>query len=287
MKVTFYNAKDNSIIGTNNNVPNASRASIVWADADQYQTTYNWYVIAEDTQGKTNTSETWNFTTKSNNFNPNNPPNTPKDPEPEDNANNIGLNPILHVNVSDPDDDKINVTFYNAVNNEVIGIHANVCSGDIANFQWENLDYETEYRWYVVAEDTKGNKTRGPANGNWSFATKSKPDFSVKIKIFGIAKVRAKIENNAEKSISDIRWSIKVKGGLFDRVDVSREGIIEEIESSKSKIISTWDLWDLKSRIHGLGRIDVKVETKVDGNTYTEEAKGFVIGRIVLVFHRN
>jgi PKD repeat protein len=64
MDVTFYDASDDGVIGTDTNVASGSRASIKW-NGRAYDTTYSWYAIAND--GITNgpQSTTWSFTTRS------------------------------------------------------------------------------------------------------------------------------------------------------------------------------------------------------------------------------
>ncbi len=61
MNVSFYNASDNSSIGTDMNVQNGERAQIQWTGLSP-GTVYGWYAIAEDGERKA-ASEIWNFTT--------------------------------------------------------------------------------------------------------------------------------------------------------------------------------------------------------------------------------
>ncbi|MEF8874740.1 MAG: S8 family serine peptidase, partial [Candidatus Thermoplasmatota archaeon] len=60
--VTFYNASDDSVIGTETGVANGTRASTTW-NGLSYNTTYEWYAVAEDAQGESAQSSTWSFTT--------------------------------------------------------------------------------------------------------------------------------------------------------------------------------------------------------------------------------
>jgi PKD repeat protein len=62
MTVTFYDASDDSIIGTDSSVSNGSTASFKWSGRN-YTTTYSWYAIANDGQDSPQSS-TWTFTTK-------------------------------------------------------------------------------------------------------------------------------------------------------------------------------------------------------------------------------
>jgi hypothetical protein len=69
MTVTFYNASNNNLIGTNNNVASGTRAYIIWNYLSK-NTTYSWYAVADD--GKdSNQSEIWTFSTGGVTNNPN------------------------------------------------------------------------------------------------------------------------------------------------------------------------------------------------------------------------
>ncbi|KYK24164.1 hypothetical protein AYK25_06325 [Thermoplasmatales archaeon SM1-50] len=61
MNVYFYNAANNSLIGTAFSVSNNSNASIVWSNLS-YNTLYKWYVIVNDSFLE-NISDIWSFTT--------------------------------------------------------------------------------------------------------------------------------------------------------------------------------------------------------------------------------
>ncbi|UCH72337.1 MAG: PKD domain-containing protein [Thermoplasmatales archaeon] len=102
---------------------------------------------------------------------PNQPPYPPTNPDPEHNKENMDLNPTLIVNATDPDNDSMNVYFYNAVDDSLIGFEANVSSGSTASTTWNDLSYETVYNWYAVANDSEYNTS----SEQWSFVTKNKP----------------------------------------------------------------------------------------------------------------
>ncbi|MFW6141415.1 MAG: S8 family serine peptidase, partial [Candidatus Saliniplasma sp.] len=59
--VSFYDASDDSEIGTDNNVASGDRAYAMWEGLN-YDTTYDWYAVADD-GSQTATSDTWSFTT--------------------------------------------------------------------------------------------------------------------------------------------------------------------------------------------------------------------------------
>lgn len=62
LTVSFYNAADNSLIGTDTGVASSSTASVTWSGLS-YSTTYSWYAVADDGLDTT-TSATWSFTTE-------------------------------------------------------------------------------------------------------------------------------------------------------------------------------------------------------------------------------
>ena len=71
----------------------------------------------------------------------NSPPDKPINPQPENNSINVSLNPTLSVNVTDPDDDTMNVSFYNAFDDSLIDTATNVTNGSTASIIWSDLSY--------------------------------------------------------------------------------------------------------------------------------------------------
>jgi len=68
MNVSFYNATDDSFIDSINNVISGDTATVTWSDLS-YNHTYSWYARANDSEFETK-SDTWNFTTKTEENNP-------------------------------------------------------------------------------------------------------------------------------------------------------------------------------------------------------------------------
>ena len=107
----------------------------------------------------------------------NHPPYKPTNPTPPDNATNISINPTLKVYVFDPDGDTLNVSFYDVYDN-LIGIDENVNSGSYASIKWNNLNYNTTYKWYAVVNDGKETNI----SQIWQFTTKiNYPPFIISI----------------------------------------------------------------------------------------------------------
>lgn len=99
----------------------------------------------------------------------NNPPDSPSNMIPLDGATGINLNPTLQVTVSDPDNDPLRVTFYEAETDSIIGTVDTVESGKQASVTWSGRAPASTYQWYVVVSDSQLE-----AESNiWSFTTQS------------------------------------------------------------------------------------------------------------------
>jgi len=123
----------------------------------------------------------------------NNPPDKPSTPSPENNSINVNLNPTLSVYASDPDEDTMNISFYNASDDSLIDIATNVANGSTALVDWPDLSYNTTYYWYAVANDSQF-ETR---SDTWQFTTKKKENIAPKVEI--IKPERAVYINNVKK----------------------------------------------------------------------------------------
>lgn len=257
MDVTFYHAKDGSVIGMATNIPSGGTASMQWNNLAGH-TTYSWYAIASDGYATAH-SPIWYFTTANTpptaesqsltthedtplsitltGTDPDNdtlsftivsdpqhgslsgtpphliyvpdthyhgsdsfvfevhdmyggydeatifltirpasqPPDEPTNPSPANGASGISRNPILSVTVFDPDDDTLQVFFYDAVHHTLIGQDMNVPSGGTASVTWSNLSYATSYMWYVNVSDG----THTVRSATWQFTTRSIPQYTL------------------------------------------------------------------------------------------------------------
>ena len=167
LDVTFYNASDDNLLGFENEVSSGSTVSIIWSELSKNKT-YEWYVIADDGEAETRSS-IQHFSTDDSN---NDPPTAPSKPSPKDNKTGVSTNPTLSVEVFDPDTDVLHVTFYDALDDSVIGTNPYVDNFDRASVTWSNLSLNKEYHWYAVVDDFE-NKTRSPT---WSFNTGDTPN---------------------------------------------------------------------------------------------------------------
>ncbi len=96
------------------------------------------------------------------------PPYQPTNPSPSDGSTNVALSITLKVYVTDPDNDTIEVYFYNAADDSLIG-SITTASGYNATVSWSGLQSSNTYRWYAVANDSEyENRSQ-----NWSFITRS------------------------------------------------------------------------------------------------------------------
>ena len=103
---------------------------------------------------------------------PNNPPDAPFNPTPENNEENVSLNPTLSVTVTDPDEDPMLVSFYNASDDTLIDYVEDVPSGSEAAINWNELEYNTTYCWYTVANDGEFDTQ----SDTWCFTTEEGPE---------------------------------------------------------------------------------------------------------------
>jgi parallel beta-helix repeat protein len=94
-------------------------------------------------------------------------PSQPTDPDPRDGAINVPVNPVLSVFVYDADGDTMNVSFYDASTQQLIGVDVNVASSTRASATWNGLENMTLHRWYVIADDGKHTNQ----SETWDFTT--------------------------------------------------------------------------------------------------------------------
>jgi len=101
----------------------------------------------------------------------NQPPYMPSNPSPTDGQTGVGTSPTLGVDVSDTDGDSMDVHFYNADGDTLIGTASGIASGGRSEVTWPSLAYSTQYRWYAVADDGEYQTQ----SETWSFTTKGDP----------------------------------------------------------------------------------------------------------------
>jgi PKD repeat protein len=75
----------------------------------------------------------------------------------------------LQVSVSDPDGDPMDISFYNANGDILIGTVSGISSGATASKTWSGLSAGTTYSWYAAAYDGE----YSTSSATWSFTTGS------------------------------------------------------------------------------------------------------------------
>lgn len=100
-------------------------------------------------------------------------PDPPYNPNPPDGSNEIGLDITLSVDVSHPSGVLMNVSFYNAYNDNLIGVDTGVFSGETASVSWLGLSEGTTYQWYVIVSDDMDITI----SSTWTFTTLDIPSW--------------------------------------------------------------------------------------------------------------
>ncbi|MEF8835300.1 MAG: S8 family serine peptidase [Candidatus Thermoplasmatota archaeon] len=101
----------------------------------------------------------------------------PTDPDPADGATGVPTDVELSVYVEHEDGDSMDVSFYDASDDSLIGTDNNVANGSRAYQMWEDLDYGTTYQWYAIADDG----TQTVTSDTWSFTTEEATNPSITI----------------------------------------------------------------------------------------------------------
>ncbi|MHA2130228.1 MAG: Loki-CTERM sorting domain-containing protein, partial [Promethearchaeota archaeon] len=83
----------------------------------------------------------------------NQPPNSPTNPTPINGTTDVSLYPTLSVDVTDPDNDMLIVSFYDASDDSLLGVDSGVPSGSTASVTWLGLAEDVLYSWYVKVND--------------------------------------------------------------------------------------------------------------------------------------
>jgi len=88
----------------------------------------------------------------------------------------------------------------------------------------------------------------------------------------GLVQVSAEIKNDGDADANDVEYSIKVTGGIFNRINVTTTGTIETLAAGASETKTT------DKPIWGLGSILIVVEANEPfGSGDNETANGFVL----------
>ena len=91
-------------------------------------------------------------------------------PSPANAAPSVAINTALSVSVNDTEGDFVTVAFYWGNGTHIGNDTVPTGDGTASVNPTGDLDYNTEYTWYVIANDSF-DTTRGPTTGTWSFNT--------------------------------------------------------------------------------------------------------------------
>ena len=131
-----------------------------------YNTKYYWKVVARDQNGKSKASPVWSFVTR---YEHNNPPNMPGNPQPKNGATSLLIgNSTLHWSGGDPDSFSV-VSYDVYVGAQTINSLQLVSESQPDTFfLLNNLEFDTQYYWKIIAKDNYGLRSQGPV---WKFST--------------------------------------------------------------------------------------------------------------------
>jgi Tol biopolymer transport system component len=127
-----------------------------------YATTYNWRIKATDPEGNFNFGPMWSFSTEYGSGPM--PPYEPTDPSPEDDAENVSLNPTLSWVGGDPNGDPVTYDLYFGISPSPVLLVEDQSS---LSYGISGLEESTRYYWKIVAK-AEGDETEGPV---WTFTT--------------------------------------------------------------------------------------------------------------------
>ena len=96
-------------------------------------------------------------------------PNAPTHPYPPHGSNGVSTDTILSVYVTDPNENGMNVSFYDASGDRLIGTHSRVDSGKNAWMRYSGLSIGSTYSWYAIASNEMGQNR----SEIWSFTVSS------------------------------------------------------------------------------------------------------------------
>jgi len=98
-------------------------------------------------------------------------PDQPALNSPQDGCTGVLSSTLLNVTVADLDDDSLDVTFLNALDNSVICSNLSISSGSTVGCRWSNLSPGATYRWFVNITEIPADGTAFTTGPRWNFST--------------------------------------------------------------------------------------------------------------------
>ena len=151
---------------------------------------------------------------------------------------------------------------------------------------WNDFDEPSEGAWdnnsdgiidYPYIIQGVGNKDNYPLKEPYDPTTVD-PDLKLGIARYSFGKIDAKITNIVEIELFDIDWQLTVKGGLFNRINISANGTVVSIGPGITKKIST----NPRSLVLRFGPVVINATATINDFIFEETFYGFVIGRIYI-----
>ena len=139
------------------------------------------------------------------------------------------------------------------------------------------------YKITAIAKDTKG-ATSGWTPSGYEHVVTITPgeepviNLSIDISRLSFGEIKGTIENTGDIDVSDVDWVINVTGGILNKINLTANGTIDELNQGDSSPFTTGK----RTLKHGFGRVTVVVTAVVDGQEFTETFHGFVLGRIFI-----
>ncbi len=91
--------------------------------------------------------------------------------QPSDGATGVSVSPTLQVQITDPNNDIMTISFYDASTHGLIRTNTHIASGNITSTTWLGREYSTSYSWYVIINDGE----YFTKSETWSFTTQLSP----------------------------------------------------------------------------------------------------------------
>ncbi len=185
-------------------------------------------------------------------------------PYPFDGSTGISTNIELSVDVEYEGEGYLDVEFYDAEGNELIGTDEGVSDGEKASVEWTDLNLNTTYDWYVVGDDGE----HSSMSTIWNFTTSIKlEEHALEINIKGEGTVdidpnQDKYEEGTEVKLNanpSNNWYFKDWTGDY----IGTEDEINIIMDTEKKLTANFDKID-----------DFLLTIGVEGNGTTDPPKG-------------
>jgi len=134
-----------------------------------FETEYEWKIVAWDEYGLRTEGEVWKFKTQ-----PNWPPNPAKDPRPPNGATDVPVNAKLYWNGSDPNSgDTLFYDVYFGLYDPPTLVKHNISETEFDPYEGGDMQLFETYYWKIVTWDKSGERSQN--NKLWSFETGLNP----------------------------------------------------------------------------------------------------------------